>query len=182
MFKFIVLTSCSGVVIRVPPYVIVIRHHPSSLSTGIACCFLFFWRSQILFKVCACKLPPFFTTLTVWRSDLSLLVDLRVRFATLCTFIFFDTDFFILCCTLRCTSVFLCFWSYCRLILCGFRNICCNWLFQFMPYITDIMRYSRTGVDAPEATDSSPKSYFAITANISDLISTSRSPRAFFPG
>ena len=93
MFKFIVLTNCSGVVIRVPPYVIVIRHHPSSLSTGIDCWFFFFWRSQILFKVCACKLPPFFTTLTVWRSDLSLLVDLRVRFATLCTFFFFDTDF-----------------------------------------------------------------------------------------
>ena len=119
MFKFIVLTSCSGVVIRVPPDVI--RHHPSSLSTGNDCCCFFFWRSQILFKVCACKLPPFFTTLTVWSSDLSLLVDLRVRFATLCNFFFFGADF-----------------PSCDACLCFYQQTCCDNILCFQKAPCDI--------------------------------------------
>ena len=157
MFKFIVLTSCSGVVVRAPPDVI--RHHPSSLSTGNDCCCFFFWRSQILFKVCACKLPPFFTTLTVWRSDLSLLVDLRVRFATLCNFFFFGADF--PSCVALCVALTFSCTSWCSVVLsfvvsrisaAGGCSSSCS---------ASLTSRDTAGVVAPEATDSSPESYSA---------------------
>ena len=138
-----------------------IRHHPSSLSTGIDCCFLFFWRSQILFKVCACKIPPFFTTLTVSRSDLSLLVDLRVRFATLCTFFFFETDFSS-CAVLRVALAFSCASRGIQTLNLVLTSVASG--ISAVPSCSSSCSTSLTSrdtadVDAPEANNSSPASY-----------------------
>ena len=134
-----------------------IRHHPSSLSTGIDCCFLFFWRSQILFKVCACKIPPFFTTLTVSRSDLSLLVDLRVRFATLCTFFFFETDFSS-CAVLRVALAFSCA-SGDTVVLTSVASGISAVPSCSSSCSTSLTSRDTADVDAPEANNSSPASY-----------------------